>query len=103
MYLYPMDKFIRINNDSTSVTFVCFANGSRSYFWQRDNGNISSNAEGTESNTLVLQNILPRDNGRYRCVAVNKHGRNYSRYAMLTVQGMYLQPIHATMVSLYIQ
>ena len=104
MYLHPVDKFIRINNDSTSVAFVCIANGSRSYFWQRDDGNsIPSDAEGIESNNIVLQSILPRDSGRYQCVAVNKHGRNYSRYAMLTVEGMYLQPIHATMISLYIQ
>ena len=100
MYLHPVDKFIRINNDSTSVAFVCIANGSRSYFWQRDNGNdIPSNAEGIQSNNLVLHNILPRDNGRYRCVAVNKHGSNNSRYAMLTVEGMYLQPIHVTMIN----
>ena len=104
MYLHPVDKFIRINNDSTSVAFVCIANGSRSYFWQRDDGNrIPSDAEGTKSNNLVLNKILPHDSGRYRCVAENKHGRNYSRYAMLTVEGMYFQPIHATMISLYIQ
>ena len=104
MYLHPVDKFIRINNNSTSVAFVCIANGSRSHFWQRDNGNnIPSNAERSESNNLVLQNILPHDSGRYRCVAENKHGRSYSRYAMLTVEGTYLQPIHATMISLYIQ
>ena len=104
MYLHPVDKFIRINNDSTSVAFVCIANGSRSYFWQRDGENsIPSNAEGIKSNNLVLHNILPRDSGRYRCVAENKHGRNYSRYAMLTVEGMYLKPIHVAILSLYIQ
>ena len=103
MYLHPVDKSIKINNDSTSVAFTCIANGSRSYFWQRDVGGIPSSAEGIKSNHLVLHNILPHDNGGYRCVAENKHGRNYSRYAILTVEGMYLQPIHSIMISLYIQ
>ena len=88
MYLHPVDKFIRITNDSTSVAFVCIANGSRSYFWQRDVGDIPSSAVGINTNNLVLHNTLPPDSGRYRCVAVNRHGMTTSKYAMLNVEGI---------------
>ena len=91
MYLHPIDKFIRINNDSTSVAFVCIANGSRSYLWQRDNGDIPSSAVGSSTNNLVLYNILPPNSGHYRCVAVNKHGMTNSKYAMLNVEGTYIK------------
>ena len=89
MYLHPVDKFIRINNDSTSIAFVCIANGSRSYFWQRDIGDIPSSAVGSSTDNLVLQNILPLTSGRYRCVAVNGHGTTNSKYAILNVEGIY--------------
>ena len=78
-----------INDDTTSVTFTCMANGTSSYFWQRENGNISSNAEGINNSTLTLKNILPSNNGRYQCVAENEHGRSYSNFALLTVEGSY--------------
>ena len=83
-----MDKTISINNDSTSIAFTCMVNGSRSYLWERENGiNIPSNAEGINSNQLILHNILPPLSGLYRCSATNNHGTTYSRYAMLTVEG----------------
>ena len=88
MYLHPVDKIIRINNDSTSTALICIANGSSSYYWQRKDGSIQLNAEGITSNNLILRNILPSDSGQYRCVAINDHGRNYSDYATLTVEGM---------------
>ena len=89
MYVHPLDKIIDIANGSTNIDFICMANGSRSYLWETDSGrNISSNAEGINSNHLILHNILPPDSGRYRCLATNQHGTTYSRYAMLTVKGI---------------
>ena len=76
-----------IDNDTTSVTFTCAADGASSYFWQRDNGNISSNAEEIDNSTLTLKNILPSNNGHYQCVAENEYGRSYSNFALLTVEG----------------
>ena len=67
---------------------MCMANETSSYFWRKENGNISSTAEGINTNNLVLQNVLPSDSGRYQCVAVNENGRSYSDYAMLTVEGI---------------
>ena len=63
------------------------ASGAFSYFWHKENDNISSTAEGINTNNLLLQNVLPSDSGRYQCVAVNDNGRSYSDYAMLTVEG----------------
>lgn len=63
------------------------AYGASSYFWLKETDGIPSDAVGIKSNTLTLHNILPTYNGRYQCVAENKHGRNYSNYALLTVEG----------------
>ena len=82
-----MDSNFIIQSDSTNVTFECMATGALSYFWIKENGNISSTAEGINTNRLVLHNVLPSDNGCYQCVAVNEHGRNYSTCATLTVEG----------------
>jgi len=82
---HPVDVLIEINNDTTSVQFTCMAAGVSSYYWQRKgNENIPLR---TQSNILTLGNIKPTDDGQYRCVAVNEHGRNYSEYAKLTIRG----------------
>jgi len=82
------DIVIEINNDSTSVQFTCMAAGTSSYYWQREGKDtIPTNALGTQSNTLTLVNIKPTDDGEYRCVAVNEHGRKHSEYAKLTIRG----------------
>ena len=102
MYVHPMDETIRINSNSTSVTLTCLASGSPSYHWQREVGSVNSSAVGINSSNLTLHGILPSDSGRYRCVVVNKHGMNYSNYATLTVEGMYLQSMHTVITVLYI-
>ena len=85
---HPEDIVIEINNDSTSVQFTCMAAGTSSYYWQREGKDtIPTNALGTQSNTLTLVNIKPTDDGEYRCVAVNEHGRKHSEYAKLTIRG----------------
>ena len=85
--MHPSSKIIEINNGSTSVTFTCKANGSSFYEWQRQSGDVPPNAEGHNLNTLTLHNILPEHSGHYRCIAENMHGKNYSKFAMLTVEG----------------
>ena len=89
IYLYPLDKTVKIDNDSTSITFICIAYQVSYYFWQKETGNIPSNAMGIKSSSLTLHNILPPDSGRYQCVAGNEHGKVYSNYVMLTVEGKY--------------
>ena len=76
-----------INNETTSVSFTCMANGASSYYWLRENSSISSDALGINSSILTLHNVLPADNGLYQCVAVNEHGSSNSDFAVLTVEG----------------
>ena len=87
IYLHPLDKSVKVDNDSTSVTFICMAYYASSYYWLRETGDIPSNAMGVNSNTLTLHNILPPDSGRYQCVAENEHESTHSNYAMLIVEG----------------
>ena len=87
IYLHPRNKTVRINNDSVRVELMCLADRALSYFWLKENGSISSTAEGISTNNLLLQDILPSDSGRYQCVAINENGRSYSNYATLTVEG----------------
>jgi len=61
----PLDKTVQINNRSTSVTFTCMANGALFYYWQKDNVNMTRNAQGIRSNVLMLHNIQPIINGHY--------------------------------------
>jgi len=85
--MHPVDETIKLQNDTTSVFLTCLANGASSYLWEKQNDGIPSNAEGADSNELVLVNLQPSDDGHYRCVAFNEHGRNYSDYATLTIIG----------------
>ena len=87
IYVHPMDKTVEINNNSATATFNCMGYGASSYYWQKETGDIPSNAIGIKSNRLVLHNILPPDSGNYQCIAENEHGKTYSNYAMFTVKG----------------
>ena len=88
MYVHPLDKTVSINNDTTNVAFACMANGSTSYFWRRDNGNIPTSAKGDKTNELTLYGIKPEYNGHYQCVASNEHGSASSKNAILSVTGI---------------
>ena len=87
IHVHPHDETVEVNNDFTSVTFICMAYGASSYFWLRKTGDIPSDAIGIKSNTLTLQNIVPPDSDHYQCVAVNELGNTYSNYAMHIVEG----------------
>ena len=82
-----MDKSVKVNNNSASAIFNCMAYGASSYYWLKETDEIPFDATGIRSNRLTLHNILPRDNGRYQCIAENEHGKTPSNYGMLTVKG----------------
>ena len=88
---------VEVNNDSTTVQFTCMADGASSYSWEKEGSNIPFSVEGVNSSRLMLHNVLPTDNGRYRCVAENRHGKSYSKFATLTVHG-----IATDLISLYL-
>ena len=85
---HPLNKLVEVNNDSTNVQFSCMAEGASSYFWQRKDGVIPTGTLGIKTNVLTLVRLVPPDAGQYRCVAVNQHGRNFTDYAMLTIEGI---------------
>ena len=82
-----MNRTIKVDNDSTSVSFVCMAHYASSYYWLRENDNIPPSAVGINSNSLTLHDVLPPDSGYYQCVAENKYGKTHSNYAKFTVEG----------------
>ena len=63
------------------------AHGASVYFWERENGTISSNAEGINTSSLVLNNISPSDSGNYRCTAEYRSGYIYLSYFTVTFEG----------------
>ena len=87
IHVHPQANIVEINNDSTSVTFVCMDYENSSYYWLRKTGSIPSDATGIQTNKLTLHSILPLDSGHYQCVAENEYGKTYSDYAMFTVRG----------------
>ena len=84
-----MNTTVEINNETTTVILTCAANNSSSYYWERYNSSIpnQSNVVGIKNRSLVLHRVLPLYNGRYRCVAENMYGKNYSNYATLFIKG----------------
>ena len=83
----PVDILIKDDTSTTNVSFTCEAEGATSYKWEKQSGNISSNATGVNTTVLTINSIQPDDIGRYRCVATNASGSIYSEYAMLSING----------------
>ena len=82
--LHPSNKTVFSNQ---SLTLTCMANETSSYYWERQNGNISFTSVGVLTNTLTLINIQPEDTGSYRCVTYvcSSCCRSFSNYAVITV------------------
>ena len=82
-----MDAVIQLFFNFTNHTLTCEADGASSYNWERQDGNISPDSTGVNTNTLTLVNLQPEDAGNYRCVATNTSGSSESNYAHLTING----------------
>ena len=80
-----MDKRVTLFSNYTNVSLTCEANGASSYNWERQNGSISSDSTGVNTNTLTLINLQPEDAGNYRCVATSTSGSSESNYSTVTI------------------
>ena len=90
--VHPMDAVIQLYSNFTNHTLTCEADGASLYSivlysWERQDGSISSDSTGVNTNALTLINLQPEDAGKYRCVATNASGSSESNYANLIING----------------
>ena len=87
----PVDKTVTLLSNYTNVSLSCEADGALSYKWEKQNGVISSDSTGVNTNTLTLINLQPKDTGNYQCVATGASGSSKSNYAavIIVISGMY--------------
>ena len=75
------------NAVGTKINLTCSASGVDNimYEWMRRGSMISSETTERNANTLVINNIQPGDNGKYRCKASSGGVSVNSKYATVTV------------------
>ena len=56
-----------------------------SYYWEKENDTIPTNAVGMNTSILTLIDLQSEDIGNYRCVATNGSGTSKSKYATVTI------------------
>ena len=86
----PKSTLVNLKSNFTNVSFTCEADGASSYYWEKQHGTIPPDATGVNTNNLSIVNLMLKDAGYYRCVAVNGSGSTESRYAKLTLIGMHI-------------
>ena len=79
---------VELNSDATVILF-CLAFGTPTYSWERNDKNISPDAglDEINKNSLILHNISPKHDGKYRCKVKNRNGASYSGYTVINVKG----------------
>ena len=86
--LQPLSNTItlRVNNFNTSLS--CGAKGDNlQYEWERSNGTIPSNTNGSNTSALHFYLMSSENAGKYRCKVSNGTGIGYSDYAILQIHG----------------
>ena len=84
----PKSQPLDLTNNFTNVTLTCEADGASSYYWERQHGSIPPGTTGVNTSYLTIINLQLKDDGHYRCVAVNASGSTESEYAKLTLKRM---------------
>ncbi len=79
-------------DDATLQVGLAVGTGTRAYQWQRLVGlqwlnlfNVAGSISGATTNELTLLDVLPNDEGRYRCVVTSVCGSDTSSSALVTV------------------
>ena len=83
----PTNQLIDLFTNNHNISLSCEANGTLSYIWDRQNGDIPFGAIGKNTSTLTLINVQPTDSGNYQCVATNNYGVKTSGYAAIIING----------------
>ena len=79
---------INLTINKFNLSIYCYPEESGyDYEWERQNGELPSRVQGTNSSLLVIYNLRAEDAGEYRCTLSNSTGRISSMYMMLTVEG----------------
>jgi len=84
---HPSRRVVAMSSAFQQLSLTCEAIGATSYYWEKQDGSISSGATGVNTDTLTIVNLTPEDAGNYRCAVSNDSEADYSNYAKITVIG----------------
>ena len=86
--LQPLSHTITLRVNNFNMSLSCGAKGDNlQYEWERSNGTIPSNTDGSNTSTLHFYLLSPDNSGKYRCKVSNGTGIGYSDYAILQIHG----------------
>ena len=84
----------------STVTLRCTAEGypQPEYRWYKDGNRLA-----TTSNSLVIEELRPRDRGFYCCQAMNSAGTAKSDIALINIEGLCIFMYSSVMLNSYVQ
>ena len=62
---------VKSDDEPVNLTLTCMGSEGSSYYWEKEDDNISSNAIGVNTSNLTFIDADPEDTGNYRCVVSN--------------------------------
>ncbi|XP_065898770.1 basement membrane-specific heparan sulfate proteoglycan core protein-like isoform X3 [Dysidea avara] len=87
---HPNSETVSISSDDECLSLACEAEGATSYYWERQDGSVPSDVTGQNTHTLTLVNLTPAHSGSYRCVVKNNSGKNFTNYAIITINVVFI-------------
>ena len=71
---HPSSKTIDLRTMNYNTSLSCQANGNVEYLWERFNGTLPNNVNGSNTPTLNFTSVSPNDAGKYRCRVSDNNG-----------------------------